>query len=202
MAFRLLHDAYGDSFAPTKLLPGEKKKDEGYRKRVKRVLTTWAAALGHLNEDQIRIGVTRCIREMPWGSRITPSDIVQRAQVVPEDIGLPEVNEAYDECLSNRRLAEERRRWSHGVVYAAFRSIDGWSWRTKPDAVLRKIFDHNYSARVRLAVQGKDFDVPIPVGIEDQRSEKRGPARFPANALFEEYHARRMAEKKEKEDAQ
>ena len=164
-AFQHMRNAYGDNFAPVKRRP--KENDRDYEARVHRSLDTWAAALGHLSASEIRIGVTRCIREVRYGDRVTPADVVSRARLTPEEMGLPTPRDAFRESLANMLREQHERRWTSGVVHAAAAGVSAYSidWRMQTEQALWQQFERAYDITCRRHMLGERMDAPTPKAL-------------------------------------
>ena len=158
-AFKHLNNAYGDKFAPLKRRAGE--NGAAYEKRVHETLDTWAGALGHLTPQEIKVGVVRCIREVRFAELITPADIVSRAHLEPEEMGLPSARAAYVEAARAMAAEPTQRQWGNAVVYAAARTIPANEWRTLPESAVWPQFERAYAIACRRYQVGEHLEVPV-----------------------------------------
>jgi hypothetical protein len=172
-AFGHMRNAYGEQFAPLRRQP--KDSEEKYQARVHRSLDTWAAALAHLSPAEIRIGVTRCIREVKFGDRVTPADIVTRATLSPAELGLPDARVAFKECVRNMLLEEGERKWSSGVVYHAAQSVSGnpMDWKMQTEPALWSQFEHTYAMTCKRYMLGEEMAAPIARALTAKPEEKK-----------------------------
>lgn len=158
--FQKLYDSYGDAFAPMRRINGEPSDKRAAR--VRRSFDTWAGALSTLTDHQVRIGVTRCIREVPFGSKITPADITTRAHAEPQHLGFASVDDAFIECVKNANINEGDRVWSSGLVANAFTECTSWVWKRLSEKEQQAKFRQHYMYLLNVLIRSGDNDMAVP----------------------------------------
>lgn len=161
--FQTLYDSYGELFAPMRRINGEPKDKRA--ERIKRALTTWSGVLSTLSDQQVRIGVTRCIREVPFASKITPADITTRAHAEPQHLGFACVDDAFIECAKNRGVDESERVWSSGLVAHAFNECTTWVWTRLSEKEQRAKFKQHYMYLFNALINSGNQDMAIPKAL-------------------------------------
>lgn len=125
-------------------------------KRLNIEKTQWRAAfadLGINDRSQIEWGIKRTRLESPIYTP-TIKQFLEWSQPTAYDLGLPDLDTAFDEACKNSHPTAKKQ-WSHDVVYYAWSKTGGFDLCNKPSVQVRPIFEKYYNEAIRLHSQGK-----------------------------------------------
>jgi len=119
----------------------------------------WKSTLienGVTSQEQIYIGKIS-VRKKGGEWAPGPSDFCKMC--VPQDLGIPEVTQAYYEA-ANAASHVESHPWSHGIVYAAGKQVGWFSLRTQTAKVTQPQFNKVYKDMLQRMHMGEAFTAP------------------------------------------
>lgn len=147
------HNQYYAAFSDTQLLNQTKK--------------LWLESLSRFSPQAILQGAKKVIEQSEYLP--TLHLMIQFCQTDPQQLGLPDVHQAYVEaCHAPNPKAEYR--WSHPAVYYAGRDCDWYFLATNAEYVAYPIFKEHYQRWTQRVLNGETL-APIEVKRLSESSE-------------------------------
>lgn len=128
----------------------------------------WSRTLienGITSQDQIMIGKI-AVRKMGGEWAPGPSDFCKMC--IPQDLGIPEVTQAYYEA-ANASTHPTKHNWSHGIVYAAGKQVGWHMLKTQTANVTQPQFNRIYKDMINRMHMGEVFTAPEQVKTTKSR---------------------------------
>ena len=110
-----------------------------------------------MNMQRVSRGI-RKIRDNGYGRMIYPVEFVKLTLPEPQEMGAPNVHDAFSEASSNSVRDGTEKKWSHPAVRYAFNKTSSWSLSHEPAHVVKPVFELHYLEGCLLAFEGKILD--------------------------------------------
>lgn len=118
----------------------------------------WVKALedeGITKIEYIEFAIKRCRKASPINTP-TIGQFLKWCNPNANQLGLPDVTDAYDEAVRNSYPGSEKK-WSHEVVYQAWIRSNPYSLCRDPSKQTFLIFEENYAIAVKMYARGEKF---------------------------------------------
>ena len=128
----------------------------------------WSRTLienGVTSQEQIFIGKI-AVRKQGGEWAPGPSDFCKMC--IPQDLGIPEVTQAYYEA-ANASHNVKQHNWSHGIVYQAGRTVGWHQLKTQTAKVTQPQFNKVYKDMIQRMHMGEVFTAPEQVKTTENR---------------------------------
>ncbi len=126
----------------------------------------WAANLSDLSEAQIKFGL---IRSRDFTGFFNLPAFRELCKIRPEDIGLPNVKQAYVEaCMAPSPKAKNK--WSHPAVYHAGKATGWFELSTFPEDQIFTRFKAFYAEMCDRVMKGERLDAPVMDALPEKVS--------------------------------
>lgn len=125
-----------------------------------------------ITKKEITRGVERIRKIREPLKNITPAEFIKFCNPSAEDLGLPDVNQAYLEAIKNYRPGSSNITWSHEVVRHAAVQTTSYELMNRSRDVSFDLFSRNYEISCRMLVEG-DLR-PIPKALESEDYIEKG----------------------------
>lgn len=110
--------------------------------------------------EQIEFGIKRCRLESPVN---TPrlGEFLKWCTPSPEDLGMPRLDDAYDEACRNSSPSNPEKKWTHKAVYHAWTMCSSYDLSHLPKINTYPVFERNYDITVKMIMRGEPLkDIP------------------------------------------
>jgi hypothetical protein len=128
---------------------------------------------GICTPEQVAHGVRRA-RKDPKDYFPSVGRFISWCQPDPEELGLPDVEAAYQEA-ANKYRSPSRKPWSHPAVYHAGKAVGWFELGTEKRVKTFPVFKAAYASIVEQVMKGKVFSLPKPdsTRLEHHESGKK-----------------------------
>lgn len=127
------------------------QEDYNFRKR------EWVKtfAIAGIGEKSVARGINR-IRALSGSmATLTPGEFLELCAISPQDIGAPNLEDAYLEACKNSHPCETQKNWSHKVVRYATHKTGSHFLRTEPKSVSLRVFTQHYYDACQMFFDGR-----------------------------------------------
>ncbi len=126
-------------------------------KRLNAEKTQWIRAFmdTELNTlEKIKFGIKKLRLETPIN---TPplGKFLKWCIPTPEELGIPGIEEAYREAVTNSYFARNEKKWTHKAIYHAWRLCNSFELSNLPKTKSFPIFEHHYEIIIQKLVRGE-----------------------------------------------
>jgi hypothetical protein len=135
----------------------------------------WATAIGDLSPGMIRAGLAKMAKQGNHNAW-PPTALEFRALCIPsgEDIGLPSLDEAFQQAIGNRTE-------KHPAVVHTLRHLDSYALRRMPGADAQRAFARAWQKTIGEIAAGGELPA-APIGLSDDTVAKPKRHRTPEEA--------------------
>jgi len=143
-------------------------------KRLNIEKTQWIKAfmdIGFNTLEKVQLGVKKCRLESPINTP-TIGQFVKWCTPSAQDLGIPDIEDAYLEACKNSHFAISEKQWSHPAVYHAWSMCKSFDLANLPKKNSFPIFERNYDITVKMILNGEPLK-PIPVAITYDRHKRK-----------------------------
>lgn len=115
--------------------------------------------------EQIKYGLERCVQNnSPFVPKVI--EFIEWCKPTPEVLGLPDVDDAYEEALKNSRVGE-RKSWTHQAIYHAWSITNTYNLVNFSREKSFALFQKSYNKTAQLIANGEPLRI-----IQDALPEK------------------------------
>ena len=144
-------------------------------KRLNVEKTQWIRAfmdIGFNTLEKVQRGIKKCRLESPINTP-TIGQFVKWCIPSAEELGIPNVEYAYDEACRNSNPSNPEKKWTHQAVYHAWTMCNSYDLSHLPKKNTFPIFERNYDITVKMIIRGEPLKA-IPIAItHDKESESK-----------------------------
>lgn len=142
--------------------------DKQYKdpKRLNIEKTQWIMAfmdMGLNTLGKIQLGVKKCRLESPINTP-TLGQFLKWCIPTPEELGIPDIQEAYAEACKNSSPYISDKVWSHEAVHHAWSLCNSYDLSNLPKKNTFPIFERNYDITLKMIMQGEPLK-SIPIAL-------------------------------------
>jgi len=122
----------------------------------------WAITLLGTSANLIEFALERCKREHAWPPTI--AEFLKLLQPAPETLGLPTLDNAYQEAC---RFSHDpsRHHWSHLCVQLAAQQAGYFRLRSETERTTRPVFASHYQKLIERLVRGESLELKAVVSL-------------------------------------
>lgn len=123
--------------------------------------------------EQIEFGMKKCRLESPINTP-TLAQFLKWCIPSPEELGLPNVENAYDEACRNNSRFNTEKKWTHQAVYHAWSMCNSYELANLPKKNTFPVFERNYDITLKMIMKGEPLrEIPIAITHDSESEPKK-----------------------------